>query len=472
MTAKQYTENEIRISSLVQARTAELTAIYNDREEIRWFQGSFKKYEEKEHFINKFPNEDDAMYRHRIKNYAPWNVVKRTIEVLTSKPFQVPAIIETDNDKIKSLEDNFDGRGNKITRVLMKMFSKGLWETQAHAFIDFPTAKVDKNGVPIYDTKARPTVTILNNDNILDVDGVDGDLKLLRFSETFTRYKNDFERETLKRIKFYKKEDDGSVYCSIFEEEYEGSGITILKRRSKISLPYIPVVSFKPLDIYDSAFFPKSNIFDPMIQQNIVLFNKDCDLSNIVSVTCFPLLVGSGFGSGNSEGDQIGIGANNIIMSNNKDAKLQYVENTGTAQQNAFKYISDVVSRLNQLGFEMMTEKSQNATAAAKLIDAAGNNATIGNFAINLQDTAQKIIKVMADWMRVDLENVQYSVDVKTDYAIKTNADEMNALVTAFQSGAMTAEQYMFELRKRGIVDENFIFEGDNENNVENVVIE
>ncbi len=464
---KNYTEKQKQLSSKVKKRSKELTCIYNNRSEIRRFQGSFKTYDEKEFFINQFPGEDDEMYRYRIKSYSPWNIVKRTIEVLTSKPFAIPALIETKNKKLKDLENNFDGHGNKITRVLMKMFSKGLWETQAHAFIDYPTAKVDANGYPIYDATMRPTVTILNNDNILDVDGMDGDLTLLKYSENFTVYVNDFERETRERIKFYKKEKAG-IYCSIFEEEYEGSGVVILKSKKKISLPYIPVVSFKPLDIYDSAFFPKSNIFDPMIQQNIVLFNKDCDLSNIVSITCFPLLTATGFGSG--DGDEIAIGANNIVKTNNKDAKLAYVENKGTAQANSFKYISEVVTRMNQLGFDMV--QGNNATAAEKMIDAAGNNATVGNFAINLQDTAAKIIKVMADWMRIDLTNVEYSVDVKTDYAIKTSAEEMNALIASFQAGAITAEQYTFELRKRGIIDENFKFVEGNENNVENVLIE
>lgn len=463
---------EKKLSNYLQTRSPELQKIYNDRADIRRFQGSFKNYEEKYYYITKFPGIDDEMHRFKVENFKPFNVPKRTIEILTAKPFQIPAVIECKDERIKAFELNFDGKGNTITRVLMKMFQRGLWDTQAHAFIDFPTAKKRADGSPIYDPTLKPIVTILNNDNILDVDGADNNLDMLRFEEKFTKYINEFERVELKRIKHYKK-TNGKVVCYIFEQKEKNGDISKVSQNT-ITLPYIPCISFKPMDIYDSAFFPESNIFDPMIQQTIDLFNVDCDLGNIVSISCFPLLTATGFGenAGDDEDDGVNIGPNNIIMSNNKDAKIAYVENTGSAQQNAFKRIEIIMDRINQLGFEMMTEVGGNATAMAHAIDAAGNNATIGNFAINLQDTAAKIIKVMCDWMRIDTTNIEYSVDVKTDYSVKTSPDEMNAIMQAYQTGALTGEQYFFELRKRGILDENAKFRGVENQNIDDITIE
>lgn len=452
------TLTQSEINSKVLSKTKKLKMNEISRRMLRDFKKKSHTMEFKQEYIKSLPAEDESMYNYKLETYEVFNVVKRTIETLAAKPFQSDATIDTENEFLKSLKTNFDGYGNSMTRFLMKVFSIGLWDTQAHVFVD----NVEK---PTATT--RPILSVLNNDNILQVNKTNNELSKLRFLETFEQETEDgFDTVDRKRVKIYKK-TNGKVFYTIYEENNNGDMIMKIKNQ-KYFLNYIPLVSFNPMD-YDDEFYPESLIFDPMCRVNKQLLQKDCDLNNIVSIICFPLLIAAGFDDDAKK--DLKIGPYNMIQIDNAEARLEYVEHTGAAVNTGFKYVEGLVHRMNTLGFEMLTTQTGNITATSKAIDAAGNNSMIANFAVNLTDTAEKIVKVIMDWQNVNKDEY-FSIDIKTDFSIKTNAEDMNALISSHQTGAVTNKQFVFELKRRGILDDNFIYDESNENNIENVEFE
>lgn len=447
------------LTSKVLFKNKKLQKATMDRSMLRDFKKNFTTEALKKKYIYPLPSEDEAMYNYKIHTYEVFNVVKRTIEILAAKPFQSDATIDTEDEFLKTLKDNFDGYGTSMTRFLMQVFSVGLWDTQAHIFVD------NKPDATILD---QPVLTLLNNDNILDVNYKTGEVKKIKFTEIFEK-DTEFSTEERKRTKLYIKKN-GVVRYSIFEENDQGEMIAVI-RNERYKLDHIPLVSFNPMD-FENPFLPDSLIFDPMARVNKQMIQKDCDLNNIVSIICFPLLLGSGFDATDKDVKrQMKIGPNNMILIDNEKANLKYVEHTGAAVNTSFKYISSLIQRMNTLGFEMLTTQTGNITATSKAIDAAGNNSMIANFAINLTNTAEKIVREIMSWKQINKETY-FSIDLKTDYSIKTNAEDMNALINAHQSGAITNRQYVFEMKRRGIVDDNLIYDDSNENNIENITYE
>lgn len=446
------------LNTKVLQKSPKLQQQMKERKRLRVFRKDFKTDEDKLKVIDALPSEDPDMFAYKIKTYEPFNVVKRTIDILSAKPFQSPSTINSENDFLLSLKDNFDGYGTNMTRFLMRLFLTGLWDTQGHVFVD-NVANPNKD--------SRPILNILNNDNLLQVNTKQGgEVTKLRFLEIFEKEINDFDTVERKRVKVYKKVD-GIVYYTMYEED--DSGNMIGKVINQIyGLKYIPIVSFNPMDVVN-VFYPDTLIFDAMCRVNKQMIQKDCDLNGIVSIICFPLLVASGFDTG--EGDELKIGPYNIISSDAEKALIQYVEHSGSAVNTGFKYVDGLIQRMNSLGFEMLTTATGNITATSKAIDSAGNNSMISNFAVNLTSTAREIVKVIMDWKDID-ESEYFSIDIKTDFSIKTNAEDMTALVTGHQTGAITDKQYTFELKRRGILDDDFVYDESAQSNIENTTYE
>lgn len=450
------------INQRVLGRDKKFQKNFTERKRLRDFRKDFKTDEDKMEYIKPLPSENADMYAHKINTYEPFNVVSRTVDILSAKPFQSPATIDSENDFLKSLKDNFNGYGLNMTRFLMKVFLNGLWDTQSHVF-------VDNVSNPTKDS--RPILNVLNNDNILQVKtGAGGELLKIRFMEYFEEDLNEFESVELRRVKIYKKNYSNGkpfVTYSVYEENVDGD----MKRKllnEPYGLDYIPLVSFNPMDV-ENVFFPEKLIFDPMCRVNKQMLQKDCDLNNIVSIICFPLLVASGFDDGGK--DQLKLGPYNLLANENEKATIAYVEHTGSAVNTGFKYVDGLIQRMNSLGFEMLTTATGNITATSKAIDSAGNNSMIANFAVNLTSTAKEIVEVIKDWKSIS-EDEYYSIDIKTDFSIKTNAEDMNALIASHSTGAITNKQFVFELKRRGIVDDELVFDDSSSNNIENITYE
>lgn len=444
--------NQLEINSKVLNKQKKLHQATLDRTMLKDFKKNFTTTAMKMKYIMPLPSEDPKMYEYKIETYEVFNVVKRTVEILSAKPFQSDTTIDTEDPFLKTLKNDFDGYGTSMTRFLMKIFNVGLWDTQAHIFVD-SSKNATKN--------SRPLLSVLNNDNILQV-SKNGEITKIRFLETFEKDSEDgFDVVERKRVKVYKKEN-GSVYYTIFEEDDSGNMIQLVKNK-KYPLNYIPLVSFNPMD-YEDEFVPDSLIFDPMCRVNKQMLQKDCDLNNIVSIICFPLLIATGFESDAKDG--LKIGPSNMISIDEVNAGLKYVEHSGAAVNTGFKYVEGLVQRMNTLGFEMLTTATGNITATSKAIDAAGNNSMIANFAVNLKNTAEKLVRIIMDWRLME-QDTYFSIDVKTDFSIKTNAEDMNALVSSHQSGAITNKQFVFELKRRGILDDNFVYDMTQDDNLE-----
>lgn len=453
--------------NVVLTRNKKLEHQKRRRSMLKDFKMRSETLEFKRKYIEMLPAEDPEMFDYKLKTYEVFNVVKRTIEMLSAKPFQSAATIETDNEFLKTLKKDFDGYGNSMTRFLMRIFTEGLWDTQAHILIDNQEDST---------INSRPTCELLNNDNILQADiGKGGKLVRFRFREKYDIYnEKTFDTDYRWRVKYLEQKNEKTVIFKIFEEDEKGQ--MNLVKSGIYGNDHIPVVSFNPMD-YANPFLPDDLIFNPMALINKQLLQKDCDLNNIVSIICFPLLIGTGFDSSDDNVKKnMKIGPNNMVLIDDEKANLKFVEHTGAAVNTGFKYISELVMRMNSLGFEMFSQRTGAAVATAteNKLSASGNNSLIASFALNLNDTANKIVDEIMHWKEMDLKADEnyYSIDIKTDYSISISAEEMNGLVNSHQTGAITNKQYVFELKRRGILDENFIYDENNDNNIENIVYE
>lgn len=234
-------------------------------------------------YLPKFRAESYENYMIRINNTYLYNILEKTINSFSSKPFKKDIEIKSENEIVEDLIYNIDGSDTTATDFFKAFLNEGLWFSQSHCFVDYDS------------DDSTHTVSMIDFNNILDFDYRNNELIYLRFL-CFEKVRIDYEVYYYKVIKEYVKDSDtGKVYWNDFVSQKtkklsQGATGSFEQRvcEEPFYLNYIPLVSFYPVSSLKK--FNPDLVFQNVAELQLSHFRTSSKMKDVESVVTTPIM--------------------------------------------------------------------------------------------------------------------------------------------------------------------------------------
>lgn len=392
------------------------------------------------------PGEKDAAYDRRLKRTVLFNGTKKAIQSLSAKPFIRPISVTTEQDEDKELVadlvNSIDGKGKSLNSLSHDIMTEAYWYGSAYFMVDAPA------------DGGRGYAYMLSEEDILDYFfDEDETLVYLRVAEVgFVR--DGYGQKKVKKIREWKVEG-GKCYWQLSQPEQNNvENYVEVTPWTEFAVGEIPLVPVHADKVKSGDIFCDPPMND-LAWLNLKHYQESSDQSNILHVARVPILFAKGL-SGDAE---VKIGADNMIIGGD-NADMKYVEHSGAAINAGRQSLQDIELQMQIYGYEMMASRGASETATGRSLQANDNNSQVAATALRLQSAIKKVLWLLGKFSLKS--NLVCNVDVCSDYGVTISTEELNALSTARQMGDISNEDYLTELKRRGILRSDFDIEENN----------
>lgn len=188
-----------------------------------------------------------------------------------------------------------------------------------------------------------------------------------------------------------------------------------------------------------------------LVRENLEHYRKLSDYSNILHTTSCPAL----FITGVDEDTQIIIGAAGAIKGS-AGATMAYVESNGSATSAGREAIQDLERKMRSRCAGMLENNGPTETATGRALQAGQTNNKVAIIAVNMASALEPCLAGYAYFLKIANPDFVVDIDIDTDYGITSNPEELTALASARTMGDLSREDYLQEMKRRGILRNEF----------------
>jgi len=419
----------------VSQRTLRCQKYYDDRELIRAVRGGTEALRNAGiKYLPKEPGESAESYKRRLARSFLTNYTDKTAKNLASKPFTRPIVVKSEH--YQELADEYvkavDGKGTSLTGLSSTVFEDALWNGSSFIAVDCAVEG------------GRPYAYHLSGDHILGYRSDEDDkLTELRIQERAVVADGEWGEKEVTRIRVFKR-DGENVTWSLYDED--GTALVV---DQAFALKEIPVVA-----VHSSAVVASGELFaapplKDLAFMNLQHYQESSDQSNILRIARVTVL----FASGVAEDAAIAIGSEYAIKGES-GADLKYVEHSGAAIGAGRDSLKDLEAKMQSYGSDMLENNGAVETATGRALRAGETNNRIAMIALNLASAVERALGWIAYFNKV--AEPDFHVDINTEYGINSSAEELTALASARTMGDLSQEDYLQELKRRGLLRNDF----------------
>lgn len=401
-------------------------------------------------YLERRDNELEAKFieRRKIAVFNPY--LKNLVGSFVDKVFQQNVTIETDDLWLKEKEANFDGFGRTLTGFAKDFFLTSEKLSEGYCLIDKSAGIYDADG-NLLNKDLKTYNIILDNNNILHTRVQDDILTYIRFKEFNIIEKgfDDIIQTIVKEI--YLK--NGSVYFNKYQDQGDGEFIQVIEEQP-LFLNEIPLI-----DLYPNGFkqkFQVDKLWSNIADLNISHLNYYSNYLNLSKNSSIQILFAKKLGL---ENDEIRYGTGAAIHSEESDADMKIVEGSGQSLSSTLETVKKIENDINAFGLNVNVNKTGNATATQSAIDEAIINSILTSHSISLKQALEKIIDKMLIWE--NKENVKYSININTEYNVKADATQLQALNDLKDRNVISDKEYLNGYKSAGYLREDFDYKED-----------
>jgi len=415
-------------------------------------------------YLPQEPAESDKAYVNRLSRSTLFNAYKRTVGGITGKVFSKDIVLGDDvPEEMADWSEDVDLMGRNLANFSRDVFKDGLQTGLSYILVDMPSGEAPKNKAAEKELNRRPYFVHIKAEDMIGwkTETVHGKetLAQIRFREIATVADGEFGEKTQERIRVMWR-DRYEVWVKVetktaTDEEWaidpEQSGV--------VSLGEIPLAVFYAAR---TGFMTAEPPLEDLAYLNEAHWQSASDQRHILHVARVPILFGRMLKGTDEAGNQIEIGPNRMVASEDKDGDLKYVEHAGAGIDAGRQDLLDTEDRMRVMGLEMYMPKSGTQTATGKAIDSAEQNSVVKTMALSLKDTLEQAFVYMAKWAGLKDGG---SVIVNTDYLAMTGqmAHEVTALFNMRMAGEVSQSTFWAEMVRRGVFMDDFNAEAEQE---------
>jgi hypothetical protein len=278
----------------------------------------------------------------------------------------------------------------------------------------------------------------------------------VRLFEQIAERKGEFEEVALEQIRRLMLDEAGVYVQQIYRRGDKGDWELvqqIVPQMNGAPLRYIPFVIVGPEQC--SAHMSQPPLID-MADVNLSHYRSTADLEHGAHLTGLPMLFLAGVEL--EDGQKVYVGSQTAVVSRDPSADGKWIEFTGQGLEALEKRCEKKEQQMAALGARMLAPEKRAAEAQGTVeMRVSHETSMLADVAQVLGQAMTQVLQWLRDWSGASGDA---SVQVNTDYVVTTlSAQEVTALVAAWQQGAISKQTLFWNLQQGEVVEDGVDFE-------------
>lgn len=428
-----------------------------------------------ERYVKKYAGEDEKKWESRCHGATLFNAYERTLAYLTGQVFSKDVAIKEPDKADPAFEkfaDNADGQGNNLTVVAKRAFSHDVNDGYGLLLVDssavqtretpdgrqyknpetkewlpLTAADVDRLGL-------RPRMIEVRSSSVLgwryETIGSRTRLAMLRLMESY-KEEGEYDAQDVERQQIRVLRPGSWEVWRKLDENKDDSWF----RYSAGSLPGedIPVAVFRPgKPLSELTCAPA---LEALADKNVEHYQKQAEHNALMHWVRNPGMYAAGLQTIDGEGVPWGCGVLTEIP--DPSGKIVAIGVDAASVEASQRELKEIESQMALFGLQMLMPRSGDVTATEKALSSAESDSTLKGWAVEFEDALNQCMVFVATFMGLPPEAAPL-VDVNKEFHAVVPFDDSTlvALVNACINGKLPVEVLWSELRRRGIIDEDW----------------
>lgn len=431
-----------------------------------------------EQWLPRFGGEESDQYSFRLKLSSLYAGLTDALDRACSKPFSKKVTIKDEPVAFTPWLVNIDAKGGDVTQFARQWLRAAIKHGQSHVLVDY-TALDPSAPNTLANEKAqspRAFFTMIEQSNVLDWREStlpDGTLGLAEIRYRDIRMIAGRKREFIRVIRLKEWEDwqneaydppPANLNDNGRSEFYDWKEDRLANFKKVASGSFGPEGGFKSLPIvtlYTNArgFMQARPAFSDLQETNLTHWQSASDQRNIVHYCRVPIL----FGVGLDDQKSLTLGAGTAINTANPEARLQFVEHSGSAAQTGADDLKQLEESMMALGVRPLIARTGDVTATGVAAAEAGAASDVHVWCRALESGLKACFMRAAEWAGLPAEVIErMTLDVFSDFKVDvTGNEDQDKLLAACVAGKVSDETYLNESKRRGFFADDFDVEAE-----------
>ena len=395
-----------------------------------------------EAYLPRFKAEQDEDYKARLASSWLFNGFKKTVKDMTGRVFDKPAELAEAPASVVEWAENIDMQGRDLSTFACEVFKDGFAAGVSFIMVDAPRRDGETTRAQAAQSGLRPYFVHLTVEEILGwKTATYGNVTALSQFRIMEQVEagdpsDEFKTINIEQVRVLDRLDTG-VQVRLFRKNDKEKWVLFDEYTTDAS-----EITVVPYYAQRTGFCTGEPVLEDLADVNIAHWQSQSDQRHILHKARVPIL----FASGIDEDTELVIGASSAVTSQNPDAKLSWVEHTGAAIGAGRQDLKDLEFQMEALGLQLLVARAQSATGAA--LDAAKETSSLAMMADSLVDALEQSFIWMMEYGGID---GQVSVTANKDFGVTMmTAQEMQSLLTAVNTGQLSRETFLEEMKRRG----------------------
>ena len=417
-----------------------------------------------ERYLPKLTEEGSDAYKARVKRADFYNATWRTIAGLVGMAFRKDPTVEVPA-AIAPYMDNIDLAGTTLYTFAKEVCEDVLEYGRMGLMVDHPP--MPENVAAITQAMAeriglRPTLKKYGPEHIINwryaTIGNATVLAMVVLKEEAEIAKSEFEFDEEDRYRVLDLDENGQYRQRVYRIDDKG-------RDELVEGPIYPQMHGRALDFIPFYILGTNGLSlecdEPplidLIYANITHYQVNADYRHGLHFTALPTACFFGVQEDETKGG-LHIGSTAALAFRDPNASASFLEFQGAGMGQVKDALASIEQRMAVLGARMLAdETSQVETLGATQIKRTGENSVLASIVIGVSQVLTKALEVMRDWAGASGE---VKFEISREF-MPTGMDpaKMRELLAAWQSGAISFEDYFLNMQSADIIRAEKTFE-------------
>ena len=414
-------------------------------------------------YLPRLSGQSDDEYKAYKQRALFYNATARTVDGLTGMLFLKPPKVEYPT-AMQGIIDDISMSGLSLHQFAEMVADDIVVFGRCGVLVDYPPITNASTMAEAVQLGARPYATKYEAEAIINwktkrVNNVQM-LSMVVLKESAEIAKDEFESEAVTRYRVLDLTDSG-YRQRVFEEDKLGKitqiGDDIYPLMNGNTMSFIP---FEFIGVRDnSPCVDKPPLLD-LVDVNLSHYRTSADLEHGRHFTGLPTPVVSGVQL--ESGQSLSIGSAKAWVFPDPQAKAAFLEFTGQGLGELREAMREKESMMATLGARMLAPETKGVESAQTAsIHRAGENSVLASISQSISISLTRVLAWLRDWSNATGD---VSVELNRDFVPPTmTAQDLTALVQAWQSGAISHNSLFEQLKQNDIIAADKTFEDEQE---------